>query len=172
MEEETPGGERMIVEHFNFRRYNESELISYLVGKGQSKEDLGGHSKQYLVEICWSYCAQCGEQFSAADIRFLGHKPMCKECYSKKEESLVCRQYLDDNNRVEYIIRRLEGEGKKVAKSNIMSATGWLNADCQAILDAMLVTGQIRMYTETKGTKKITYYTLVKRENEEGKSVE
>ena len=55
---------------------------------------------------------------------------------------------------------RLEYAGKKVTKTLIMQQTGWLKDPCQAILDAMVATKQLRMYTGISGTKKVTYYTL------------
>lgn len=72
------------------------------------------------------------------------------------------RSYSSDQERVVYTIKRLEGEGKKITKTIIMQATGWLKDDCQAILDAMLATKQIEMYHEVSGTRKVTYYTVPK----------
>jgi len=70
------------------------------------------------------------------------------------------RSFKDDQTRVIYTIQRLEGKGEKVTKTKIMQSTGWLKDDCQAILDAMLATKQIRMYTGMSGRTKVTYYTL------------
>jgi len=70
------------------------------------------------------------------------------------------RSYADDQERVIYVIARLIGEGKKATKTMIMQATGWLKDDCQAILDAMLVTGMIEQQQDVRSTKKYTYYTI------------
>jgi len=70
------------------------------------------------------------------------------------------RSFLADQDRVTYTIQRLEGKGKKVTKTQIMQSTGWLKDDCQAILDAMLATKQIKLYTGMSDRTKVTYYTL------------
>ncbi len=70
------------------------------------------------------------------------------------------RSYLTDIERVKYTIKRFEGEGKKVTKTMIMQSTGWRKDDCQAILDAMLATNQIKMRQDKSGTKMVTYYEL------------
>ncbi len=82
---------------------------------------------------------------------------------SARVRETTTRSYLSDQERVRYTIKRFEGENKKVTKTMIMQATGWLKDDCQAILDAMLATEQIEMYTGMSGIKKVTYYTLPKK---------
>jgi len=79
---------------------------------------------------------------------------------SARVRETTTRSYSSDVERVRYTIKRFEGEGKKVTKTMVMQSTGWLKDDCQAILDAMLATKQIEMYSGMSGNRKVTYYKL------------
>lgn len=70
------------------------------------------------------------------------------------------RMYKTDLERVIYIIRRLEGRGGKVTKTDIMQQTGWKAPDCEEILNLVLATKRIKTYIGRSGTRNVTYYTL------------
>lgn len=93
--------------------------------------------------------------------RHFNHYHRMKDTASRVRETTT-RSYLVDIQRVRQIVMRLEQAGNKVTKTKIMQQTGWLKAPCQAILDAMIATKQLTMYTSISGTRKVTYYTLPK----------
>ena len=74
----------------------------------------------------------------------------------------ITKSYSTDQDRIIYVITRLEGLGQKVTITDLMQQTGWLTEDVQKILGSMIKTNQIKMSTKRVKNKQVTYYTLVK----------
>jgi hypothetical protein len=70
------------------------------------------------------------------------------------------KTYKADQERVLFILERIEGQGNKMTAAKLKKATGWDNTECQKLLDTMLSNGMIKYdkyQSKTKGI--IGYYT-------------
>jgi len=71
------------------------------------------------------------------------------------------KSFKDDQERVIYILDRLELKGQKLTPNILRQQTGWMRDECAKLLETMSMNGQIELVQEVIGGKPVTYYKKV-----------
>lgn len=71
------------------------------------------------------------------------------------------RSYKTDQERILYLIDRLELRAEKLTANRLRQQTGWLKEDCQKVLDTMVANKEIRVVQELKLGKRHLYYARI-----------
>ncbi len=69
------------------------------------------------------------------------------------------KNYKADQERVLFIMDKIESQGKHMTTANLRKHTGWDKAECQKLLDTMVSNGQLKYLEGLSGIHKYGYYT-------------